>query len=218
MAPKKTAGKSVPDSTSKVVKTPKVLKKQPKITKKTPDSPEKKKKKKKEGDGLCKGGAQRILEPLVAQLDAVIANKGDWCDGKHFRPARALLQSWLDEKTGASPKPPQKMNKFAAKKTFIEPIIGQLEFIADNKDWCDGGKFSEARAALQAWMDTSAGESLCKGGAERAIYPIANALHELIEKKGSWCDGNRFGPARDLLDEWLMEQGAHCGPPSGMCG
>lgn len=176
-----------------------------KVTKTAPQPPPYTKKKK-EQDGLCKDGAQKIVEPVIAQLDDVIANKGDWCDGNHFAPARALLKSWLDEKTGTEPTAPQQLNKFAAKTTFIDPIIGHLTFLAANKDWCDGGRFGEARESLEAWVSASTQEQLCKGGALNAINAIIEELEILIYTKGSWCDGNIFVPAIDLLIEWAVEQ------------
>lgn len=185
MAPKRSTRSTAPKP-----KTTKVTK--PKIVKRKAAAP----------SPLCAKGALKRIDPLIAQLDSVIANKGAWCDGNHFAPARALLYSWANEQTDTVAKLPKQLNKLDAKTIFIDPIVGHLNFAANNKDWCDGQTFGTALGSLQTWLDGAAKDQLCKQGALNAIYPIADELLDIIETKGTWCDGNRFVPAHNLLLEW----------------
>lgn len=181
-----------------------------KVTKtKATKTPNPDKKKKTNPDELCENGVEKLILPIIEDLIAVIENKDDWCDGQKFLPALALLQSWVDDKNSKEKEkrqitpPPKPIAKTDVIKTFINPTIGYFDFIAANKSWCDKQNFSKACSILKTWSEKTTKALICKQGAANAISPIIDQLNVVLAKKGTWCDGKRFIPARDLLQDYL---------------
>lgn len=85
----------------------------------------------------CKNGVRRIFEPIIENLNTILNHKRVMEDGKEWSndagivAARDVLVSWVGEFTGGDGTY-KALCKGGARNFFIQPMIGQLDWIQNN--------------------------------------------------------------------------------------